>query len=1405
MNTLNSVIAEFEITILRGDKSNQDEQQRVSSWPVVAKYKGKDGLINQREGTLKLSQEALEELTACGEDAESYGTILGKALFQDKVGTAFSTAFSISEFQLRFLLSIEVDDNDKLRRLHWERLCFPEDSAQEEWNLLALDRRVFYSLYISGWVQNLFHAFEQNDLQALVLVANPQSDNGKWPRLQQFDDQAAMNSVRKALGDIPCKFLTNIEAPDRLGPPTLDELSKQLTHADKPYTLLHLVCHGNLTKAGNVLYWATEENEVLPILEQELINRLKGLGGNKGLPHFTFLCACESAMPEAEDALGGLAQNLVRKLGMPAVVGMTRKITVTTALKFGANFYQQLRHSGYVDLALKEATAGLEGREDITVPTLFSRLRGRPLFFIPQEGKELNEQKIKEGLQKFSELLDKRAPNAEVLHESFQTQEKILRQSFEQQKPALPADDPNLTPEAAGKKLREKPLNELNYLCLQVLDLTFSELALGKSLPEHKEIECPFPGLSAFGKKDASGERQYQKFFFGREQLIKTLQEKLSKSNFLAVSGPSGCGKSSLILAGLLPRLEQDGFQSDDLTPGNEEPVKKLDAKIEQLSEAEQAVLVVDQFEELFTLCTKDDRTQFIDHLLAFAQKQKVVITIRGDFWAECAYHSGLKDRLNQNYLLIGPMEPEELGKAIQRQADAVGLRFETGLSNAILREVEQEPGIMPLLQYALQLLYERRRGSWLCRDEYEAIGGVQKAIATIADQVYEKLRKLGNGERVREIFQQLTRVEENETEGKPRDTRKRVKQDEIRLQAVEEDTRKALVNKLVNRLADARLVVISDGIVEVSHEALIREWKRLQNWLNENRAELKLNQQIEREAEEWQKHQQDNKPEDFLRLKGTLLDAGVVLKNKDKLKTDAQDYVEACVEWQEMVRAEKIRLQRRNITVLVGGLVATFIVAVVAIGQWQIAEKRSREARIALSGQLALQSSNTTIENYPQRALLLAIEALKVTLRENENPTLEAQKALQQSLKNIRGIPFSGHDGPVNVTISSDSKWIVTKDSSNVRMWKIATSDSNDGPLILPGGIKRVDFSPDRKWMVTVRDDGDLFLWDLTVEYPTAEPIKLEGFQGTISDIAISSDNRWIIVATSNDSPQDTFYVWDLKLEDFAVKPIDDFRVESISRYRNLRSIVFSPDSRWVVTNNRLWNLGIDKPFSKPLIFLSIDKSFSSINPTFSSDSRWLAIAHSQIRADDTIELWDLTSPQPSTNSRSFKISNYSDLIDSLAFSPESRWLVAGSIYGKIYIWDLQSEDSTAAPRVIEVDANVGRDRIALAIDESKYTASSHQWLFVASGSTARIWNLYDPSAEPLILRDSGSELPLSISNATISSNHHWLMTTSSSDFSIRLWNLNNSYPTQNPLVLKGHEGSIVSAAFSEDSDYRS
>ncbi len=390
---------EFEITI--------QSKLGVSSWPIVVRCKQPDGLTTHSSGILELSQDDFYQLIQEQENEKAYGTHLGKALFRGDVRDTFVRALSKSsqDCPLRILLSIEAADNE-VRILHWERLCAPID-GDGDWQLLARDQRVPFSRYIPTPIDRRFPPIGRRDLRVLVLVASP-ANIGKF-QLAPFDVEAVVSGVKEALGEIPYEILANNVA-GAIGSPTLQELSKQLTNANKPYTLLHFVCHGKLIDGGEtVLYWAEADNQVLPVTGTELLDELSNIGGRRSLPHFAFLCTCESADPRAEGALGGLAQQLVRELGMPAVIAMTRKVSVKTGLALGQSFYRRLRDSGEVDTALQEATAGLGNRHDITVPALFSRLGARPLFSDRLEDRELTDEEIEYGIGKLRELLEERA------------------------------------------------------------------------------------------------------------------------------------------------------------------------------------------------------------------------------------------------------------------------------------------------------------------------------------------------------------------------------------------------------------------------------------------------------------------------------------------------------------------------------------------------------------------------------------------------------------------------------------------------------------------------------------------------------------------------------------------------------------------------------------------------------------------------------------------------------------------------------------------------------------------------------------------------------------------------------------------------------------------------------------
>ncbi len=1130
---MNSI--EFEIAIQR--KFGQ-------SWPVVVRVKQPDGLTTHTEGTLQLREDDLIQLKQEQENYLEYGTILGKALFRETVRETFVRTLgqSIEGAPLRVLLSNEADSQDEVRSWHWERLCAPID-AGGAWNLLARDQRVPFSLYIPTIIDRRFPPIGRRDLRALVVVASP-TNLGKY-NLASFDVERAVNGVREALGEIPCEILAN-NIEGAIGSPSLEQLSQQLTFAKQPYTLLHFICHGMLSKDGETaLFLATKNNEVQRVTGTQLLEELKYIGKQQGLPHLSFFCTCESADPRAEGALGGLGQRLVRDLGMPAVVAMTRKITVETALNLGQKFYQRLRESGEVDLALQEATAGLGHRHDITVPALFSRLGGRPLFSDRLEGRELTDGEIEFGLEELGKLIGQRAPNATVLQESFEQQVQILNKT---QGSELPA----------ARQQRRQALDELNILCSQVLEISFDAIAaLAKKPPEY-DAECPFPGLSSFR------EAKYHKFFFGREQLVAELQLALSKDNFLAVLGPSGSGKSSVVLAGLIPQLieQQPSLQMAYLTPSSE-PVAELQASLSKVPN-QPVVLVVDQFEELFTLCSDErQRREFIEQLLQLAQSMKVVITMRADFLGECTFYEQLSQRMEQNPKFIGPMDAAQLGKAMKMQADLADLEFEEGLNNAILAEVELEPGAMPLLQYALRELWERRWGRFLCYEEYEAIGGVHQAIAQTADAVYDRLSAVEQ-EQVKNIFIRLTRLDEQTVGGEQRrDTRRRVGLEELVPSGDDPTVTKGLVERLAG--SGARLVVTSrDQVtgfeeVEVAHEALIRYWDRLQKWLEENRSNLQLRETIRQAALEWSGHE---KEENYLVHRGGRLeDAEVLLKQPRFLNRMEADYVTACVELRERLEKEKEARRRRDLRTAWGIAGGSLVAVVVSMGLASWALIQQAQAELNLADSLARTSIYLLAEGKDLDAFVKAIQAGKI-LQQRKAKDPEVMSALIANIyEGSERNRLQGHDSEVSsLSMSQDGKTLVSGSRDAIKVWNLETGEEIRTLTGHDSWVNSVSMSQDGKTLVSGSRDA-IKVWNLE----TGEEIRtLTG--NSVSSVSMSQDGKTLVSGGS----ERTIKVWNLETgEEIHTLTGHDDRVYSVSVSQDGKTLVSS--SRDAI---KVWNL---------------------------------------------------------------------------------------------------------------------------------------------------------------------------------------------------------------------------------------
>lgn len=415
--------------------------------------------------------------------------------------------------------------------------------------------------------------------------------------------------------------------------------------------------------------------------------------------------------------------------------------------------------------------------------------------------------------------------------------------------------------------------------------------AIDSGTYELPDEPAPYRGLLHF-------DPQHARFFFGRTVDTGRLIEKLEMYSFVAVVGASGSGKSSLVRAGLLPALANDAIYgsrtwttlictpgrqplravaeqvatlfpaadrlsaADDLTARLAERVDGLRTALTTLlaGQQQQVLLIIDQFEELFTPNFNGFRDnhppieQFIANLADTAEnglgRVRLLITLRADFLDRSLAFPAMRDLLQDRHLLLGALDEEALREAIVRPAQEVGAYFEKGLVNAILRDVSSESGAMPLLQHALYELWRHRRGPWLTLEAYEEIGGVQGALNKRAQQTYESL-STEQKNIARNILLRLTALGEG-----VHDTRRRAERAELYPVGIDPAQVDAVLQSLSG--AQARLVIAQENTVEVSHEALIRGWGTLRRWLEEDREALRTHRHLTESAEEWDHRDRD-------------------------------------------------------------------------------------------------------------------------------------------------------------------------------------------------------------------------------------------------------------------------------------------------------------------------------------------------------------------------------------------------------------------------------------------------------------------------------------------------------------------------------------------------------------------
>ncbi|MET9832138.1 hypothetical protein ABZ078_23200 [Streptomyces sp. NPDC006385] len=484
---------------------------------------------------------------------------------------------------------------------------------------------------------------------------------------------------------------------------------------------------------------------------------------------------------------------------------------------------------------------------------------------------------------------------------------------------------------------------------------------------EAADTTPPYRGLARFEPDD-------RHLFFGRDRMVEELHRLVCDHRFAVLFGASGSGKSSLLRAGLIPALREEmGRRSRRavlrvLTPGAR-PAKTYGHLLAPGESQPESWVVVDQFEEVFTLCKdREERARFIDLLLAArdpAGRLRVLITVRADFYARCAEHRGLADALTGAGLLLGPMTADELRQAVTRPAQSAGLLVERELTARIVEEVVDQPGGLPMLSHALLETWRRRKGRVLTLAAYQAAGGVRGAIAATAEEVYGQLTE----DQARTARHLLLRLVEP-GRGTP-DTRRPLARADLAEWTGPE------VPEVVERLARARLLTVDEDGVQLAHEALITSWPRLSGWLDEDRERLRHHRRLTEAARAWLEHDRD--PDGLYR--GSRLERAEELFGEDdgSLTVRERGFLVAALEARETERRAAARTARRS-RLLITALSAVLSVAlVVSLAAWSQHRDNDRQ-RTDTAARRTAGVADSLRTTDPRTAMLLGVAAWRVS-----------------------------------------------------------------------------------------------------------------------------------------------------------------------------------------------------------------------------------------------------------------------------------------------------------------------------------------------------------------------------------------------------------------------------------------
>ncbi len=653
---------------------------------------------------------------------------------------------------------------------------------------------------------------------------------------------------------------------------------------------------------------------------------------------------------------------------------------------------------------------------------------------------------------------------------------------------------------------------------------------------------APYKGLLFFDLADAD-------LFYGREALTARLVERVTdlaldaSSRFLAVVGASGSGKSSLVRAGLAVALQRLGWEIHTFTPGAD-PLEMLAANYDPpgAKNGQNHLVLVDQFEETFTLCRdENERQEFIERLIFIARDKpantSVVIALRADFYSHCAQYPLLRAAVAAEQEYIGQMTKDELRRAIEEPAKRSGWEFEPGLVDILLSDIgadgmeQPEPGALPLLSHALLATWERRRGRTFTIHGYHASGGVRGAIAETAESVFTDQLNQAQQELAHDIFLRLTELGEG-TE----DTRRRASLNELAHQSEEA----VQLRTVLDMLAEARLITLNEDTAEVAHEALIREWQRLHDWLSQDREGLLLHRHLTDAALEWQGRGKD--AAELYRGARLAQTSEWATANEGRLNALERDFLAASFEQEEhealereaqrqreleaaqrLAETEKkrsaeqataARRLRRRALFLAG---AACLAALLAVAAVLIAVTSNNNARQSTAHQLA-SAAEASMGVDSGQSISLTLQSLQI------QPAVDTYSTLHRALfsSHLRSSVQAHQSDVVYIAISPAGDRLATKgDGGFIRVWRVNDGVIDPAPLLtledMGMGCKsstsnKLMFSPDGRRLAAVGCNPDYSQVVRLVDAQTGELIrKFTPDWEELLGLGFSPDGRWL------------------------------------------------------------------------------------------------------------------------------------------------------------------------------------------------------------------------------------------------------------------------------------------------------